>query len=931
MLSHETRAMVRLSAIFSLILVALSIVLIAFRIEQVLLEFAQSRGVRAAHQVREQIEGGIRLGLTLSDQTHMAQWLKRQHSQESALAGARVQSESGETIASEGSEAAFDQLNPVWTAQLLRATDPAGKHQAVVNAIARRLGSMAYIGVPVADAAGRPIAVVWLAFDRTALEQSALSILRVLWPSAAFAVVLLAFSLALLARLWLRGARNRLETTAQVFLTDSGSVVTAGLPLQQTQAVDKALAQAHATWRKPLLPLCAGVLVLGVLLALAWQAREVARPLLLTQIDQNSRTVLDSAKGHIERALSLGVPADQLVGVDAMFATELQPAAEIEFLALRSSHGSLDAFSPGSSSTPERSRQAQNWLEQHEQHEQQQGQVRSSSAVFRTATAPLTRRDGEKFGELLIGTSLNYVDERIRSMLLDLLLAVVVSWVLMRELLGALWQRAVLKPYLVFENAWPAWRLRAQRLALQSGTTAVTAAQVWRTEVQASIRQLAGNRTGSALPLPTAQNRYLAALVRIRLMVFFTALSEELLRPIFAVFASETSPPLANTVLSPTLLAGLPVAAFMLTLALAQPLGPWIARQVQTRKALCAGAVLGAVLMAATAWVQSGLLLMALRAGSGVVYGLMLILSQTAIVHLSPAGQRARGLVEVSAAIVAAGVCGPALGGLLAERLGAPATLLACAVCLTGAAFVSLSLPNLPRTQAGDAPSGLGGWRGVAAVMSNPKVLAVIVFAAIPARLAAAALLVVLTPLYLLEIGETGAVTGRVLLLYFVAFMLTAPLVAHRSDLSGQRRPWIVAGCSLSALACASLPLVGGVAGAALCCALLGMGQALLSAPMVALVTEAFDPIAADDRMAVAANVGQLAVTASPAQALAAFRFIERLGSILAPFAVALAVASWGLSGAAGVLGAGLALGAVAVALAMARFSNVRESAHAAP
>lgn len=184
MLSHETRAMVRLSAIFSLILVALSIVLIAFRIEQVLLEFAQSRGVRAAHQVREQIEGGIRLGLTLSDQTHMAQWLKRQHSQESALAGARVQSESGETIASEGSEAAFDQLNPVWTAQLLRATDPAGKHQAVVNAIARRLGSMAYIGVPVADAAGRPIAVVWLAFDRTALEQSAFSILRVLWPSA---------------------------------------------------------------------------------------------------------------------------------------------------------------------------------------------------------------------------------------------------------------------------------------------------------------------------------------------------------------------------------------------------------------------------------------------------------------------------------------------------------------------------------------------------------------------------------------------------------------------------------------------------------------------------------------------------------------------------------------------------------------------------
>ena len=922
--------MARLAAIFSLILVSFSIVLIAFRIEQVLLEFAKSRGLRAAHQVREQIEGGVRLGLTLSDQTNMTAWLKRQHSQDGALVGTRVQNESGETIASEGRDAAFDQFNPAWTAQLLVVADPASKRQAAVNGIARRAGSMAYIGVQVADAAGRPFAVVWLAFDRTALEQSAFSILRSLWPYAAFATILLTFALTLLARLWLIWARSRLETTALVFLSDSSFAVTAGLPLQKTQAMDKALARAHARWRKPFLPLCAGVLIVGTLLALAWQAREVAQPLLLIQIDHNARIVLDSAKGHIERALSLGVPAEQLVGVDAMFATQLQSAAEIDFLALRGGHGHLDAFSPGSSSTLERSRQAQRWLEQ---HEQPQGQSLQSNGQFRTASTPLLLGDGEKFGDLVIGTSLNYVDKSIRLMLLDLLLAVVVSWVLMRELLGAFWQRAVLKPYLVFETSWSAWRWRAQHLASQSSTTAVTAAQLWLTEVQDSLQQLTRNRASSALPQPTAQSHYLATLVRMRLMVFFTALSEELLRPVFAVFASEASSPFANTELSPTLLAGLPVAAFMLTLALAQPLGPWVTEHVQTRKALCASALLGAILMASTAGTQSGLLLILLRAGSGVVYGLMLILAQTAIVHLSPAGQRARGLVEVSAAIVAAGICGPVIGGFLAERLGAPATLLACAACLIFAALASVSLPNLPRIQTGDVPAGLGGWRSVSAIMSHPKVLAVIVFAAIPARLAAAALLLVLTPLYLLEIGETGAVTGRVLLLYFLTFMLIAPLVARRSDFSGQRRPWIIAGCSLSALACTSLPLVGGVAGAALCCALLGMGQALLSAPMVAFVTEAFDPTSTNDRksVAMAVNVGPLKTTVNPAQALAAFRFIERLGSIMAPFAVALAVAGWGLSGAAGVLGGGLALGSVAVAFAMARFSNVRESAHAAP
>lgn len=909
MLKSEFRGLLRLTAVFSFILVGLSIVLIAFRVEQVLLEFAESRGLRAAHQVREQIEGGFRLGLNLSDQTNLGEWLQRQRNQESALAAARVQTSSGETIASMGGAQAFDKLNPVWTAQLL-AAKPAGNSKPI-SALARRAGSIAFIGVPIADASGMRIAVVWLAFDRTAIKQSAWSMLHALWLGAIAAVVALSALLAGLALLWLRWVRQRVAISSRVLLEGGVTSVRnkaapdASFPLQKTQAVDKALALGIPAWRKPLLPLAAAALVLAALLALAWQARESARPLLLTQIDQNARTVLSSAEGHIERALNLGVPADQLVGIEAMFASELQPAAEIAFLTLKRPDGSIAAFSPGSTSTAERSSQAQQWLAQ-------PGNANSSdsdnpSHEFRTAMQPVALSQGPDLGTLWIGTPLNYVDERIRSMLLDLLLAVVVSWVLMRELLGTMVQRSVLKPYWAFESAWQGWRLRAQKLATQGGTKAINAAQVWFVEVQASIRQLADKNVAAGLQA-VQQNTFSSDLVRIRLAVFLTALSEELLRPIFAIFASEASPPFAGVALSPALLAGLPVAAFMLTLALAQPLGPWVARHIQTRRALCLGALLGALLMAATAFVQSGLLLIALRAGSGVVYGLMLILSQTAIVHLSTSGQRARSLVEVSAAIVAAGVCGPALGGLLAERLGAPATFLACAFSLAAAAVVSLGLPVLPAADASHAPAGLGGWRGLAAVLSNRRVGAVIWCAAVPARLAAAALLVVIAPLYLLELGETGAVTGRVLLLYFLAFMLTAPWIARHSDLSGQRRPWIIAGCSLSAAACAALPLVGGVAGAALCCALLGVGQALLSAPMVALVTEAFDH----------PRVGQ----ATPVQALAAFRFIERFGSVLAPFAVALAVSLFGFAGAALAIGILLAFGALAVAFALARFPN---------
>jgi MFS family permease len=169
-------------------------------------------------------------------------------------------------------------------------------------------------------------------------------------------------------------------------------------------------------------------------------------------------------------------------------------------------------------------------------------------------------------------------------------------------------------------------------------------------------------------------------LVSIRLIVFFAALSEELMRPFLRCSRLEVDPWALG--LSPTMLVGLPVAVFMLTLAVAQPLGPWIVARVDVRRALWVCAVAGALLLLATALNRDGFWLVVLRAGSGVTYGLLLILAQTVIVRITNPSQRARGLVEVSAAIVAAGVCGPALGGLIAERTGHSVALLASAVCL---------------------------------------------------------------------------------------------------------------------------------------------------------------------------------------------------------------------------------------------------------
>lgn len=869
----------RLTTPLVLVLVALSAFLIAFRIEQVLLDFAQARSLRAANQVREQIEAGFRFGLGLTDQAALPGRLQRQAAMDGTLAAVRVQSEQGEVVAQAGNAAAFTALNPVWSQQLLAQGAYAG---AAVQSVARHAGATSYVGVPAVDASGRPVAVVWLVHDRRELRQAAWSVLSGLAPWAVVAGAVLVFALGALAAQWMRSAHARLAA-AQRALDPAGPDAPERRPADVVALVDG----AGGAGRDLLLLLVAFALTFGVLAGLAWKARELARPMLLAQVDESARTVLQQAHGHIARALALGIPAGELVGVEAMFASELQPAREIAFLALQREAGQRTAFTPGTATDDPLARAAQAWLA---------GQA--PGAQFRIAIQPL-EAGGQAIGRLVTGTPLSYVDERLRSILMDLLFAVVVSLVLVREVLGGLWQRSALRPYVVFSAAWRHWRAQAARL----GAGVATAQWLdWMTGARNAVARIAdeAGRQVRRVALAGVGREF----VRLRLIVFFTALSDELLRPFFAVFASEARP--LGVDLSPTMLAALPVAAFMVTLTLAQPLGPWITRRVEVRRALLVVAALGAALVAATAFARDSATLVLLRAGSGAAYGLMLILAQTTVLRITDFSNRARGLVEVSAAIVAAGVCGPPLGGLLVERLGTGAAFAACAACLAAAAAVCMTLAPLPRDHRGNL-AGSGGWRGIAAVLRHRRVMAVTWLAAVPARLAAAALLVVVTPLYVLEVGETSAVAGRIQLLYFLVFMTSAPWVARWSDMRRTRKPWILWGCGLSALACAAPPLVGGVAGMALCCGLLGFAQALLSAPQLALVTEAFD--ADPDATQV--------VGATPEQALAAFRFIERAGSILAPIAVALAVGRFGLAGAVGAIGALLAAAGLALALCL--------------
>lgn len=827
------------AAIFALALFGLSLVLIAWRTEQLLTQLEQDRTVRLLRQVADEAERGLRFGVAVADQAVLAERLGRLDRQGSALRSVFIDTDRGEPLFQGGDAALRAGVALRWREAVLAAGP--GHAPGV-----RATGRYVWIGTAIFDSTGAPTATLWAALDPAGVRAQA--------RAAALDMVLRALPLMLCALVLAWWLLQRWSARVLASLRSAGPAQAGG--------------SARALWL--------AVVLAGVVapLAMVWIAREAARPAVTAQIQENADEVGRTLAGQVSRARALGVPWDSLAGLDELFRQQLAEAPELSYLAL-SRPGAGPTHTAWGADVPATERDSQ-------------------------ADFPRRTVQASEGGSVVVGYPADYVNRQLGGMLIDLVLALVIAAVLVRELSRGLWRRSLLFPLAAYAQA-RTWQRVQQRRQKSHAVDQGAAEAHDRDAAECRAQLLGAMRQGGAHAQAPATG---AQLTLLRLTVFLVALSEELLRPFFTVFASEVRP--LDASLSPTMVAGLPVAAFMATLALAQPAGPALARRFDLRWSLVLSALAGTLALAATVWATDAWTLIALRATGGAAYGLALILVQTAIVRITPPQQRARGLAEVAAAIVAAGIVGPPFGGMIAARAGDAVGFLACALCMVGAfvAALRLSLPT-PAGTGAPAQRGLattGGWRGYLAVLREPRAIWVILGAALPGRLVAVTILSVVVPLYMNELQQPPAVAGRVLLLYFLCFALTASLVAHWSDLLGQRKPFIVAGGVLSALACLSLPLLGGVWGMAACCALLGFGQALQSSPQIALTTEAFE------------GTDSARATATPEQALAAFRLIERGGSIAAPFVTAVAVTAFGYAGAVVAVGLLLAVSTLGLA-----------------
>ncbi|MFG1393416.1 MFS transporter [Xanthobacter agilis] len=629
-------------------------------------------------------------------------------------------------------------------------------------------------------------------------------------------------------------------------------------------------------------------LILCAALALiAWGAHRAAERTIVPAILEKAESVGRSAAALVERADAAGIPLDRLVGVRSYF-DELRAAnAEFAQIDLTLADG---------------------------------GGVRSGIAADDDAPTVVrvpVMRDGRGVGEIAITIDPSVVWAQVAAVLVDVAFIGVVALLVALELVALVVGTRGIAAMTAVEQ-----RVRglARGLLSQWSSCTGTGAERLLAPVDAQVARL-GARHAAACAAARARGDHalvtrlemlaartgigdvtpgesaLAGAIRPALFLFM--LAEELTRPFLPRLAQSLAP--AGGGIGPDTAASLPIVAFMAVVALCQIPFAGLSERLGRRHGFVLGALLAAAGYALSALSQHYLLFLGARVVSGIGYALVFVSAQGHVVDHSHGGGRSAALAVFVRAIMVACLCGPPIGGVIADRLGPSAALGASAVlALVSLGVALMVVPRAPR-RAAHVAVGVGD---LLQATRAPRLMALLLGCAFPAKLLFAALCLLLVPLELQHQGYSAAAIGRFQMIYPLLMVLAVPVFAALADRLRARAAFVVAGglvCGLGALA---VPLYPSVALIVFALAMLGLGQALSIASQSALVAD------------MAALPGF-----SSAGVLGLFRLVERSGNAAGPAAAGILLAAVGFSVTTAAMGVVVVAGAVAFALSGHRLS----------
>lgn len=646
------------------------------------------------------------------------------------------------------------------------------------------------------------------------------------------------------------------------------------------------------------------LLTLAVLLLLAMLAgfsifsRSLFEPQILPELEKKAEKVATYVLAQLDQAVEWGIPVEKLAGTDELFDDILSDNKDIGFITVTDLNGKRlhlrgtlpTQFEAGLAGLARETVQAKAMTP---------GRL---GTVFLTKSLPIETKAGI-VGVLHVGARADYVSSQLQEVYYDLAIILLVSALFTFEILLYFVNASILRPIRdIHELAArlasgyfgrpiaPKARdelgrisarlddavagLRKQYEALAQAVTG------WSDDARVRVSTTLEKFEYAFPPKPasiTTSGQQGTALIRIAVFVF--SLAEELTRTFLSVYIKELFDPVPG--LAMEVVIGAPIALFMLLWAVAQPFAGAYSEKFGRRKIFLIGAACAAIGLAASGLSITLIHLLVARSITAIGYAMVFISAQGFVIDNTTRETRAQGMAGYAGGILTAGVCGPAIGGILADQIGFRSTFILSAVlALVAAVMVYRAIQERPI----HAQSERFSLASLGLFIANPRFMGVVLFSAIPTKLALTALVFFLVPLYLNEQGISQSMIGRVLLLYWLAMIFVSPVASNLSDRLGNRKIFVVAGGVLAAIAGVVAVLNTSIWSMVIGLTVLGIAHGLVMTPQLALVTTL--------------SHGHKTQKLSETTVLAMFRLMERIGNVIAPFVAGVLLARYGYAGA---------------------------------
>jgi predicted MFS family arabinose efflux permease len=585
-----------------------------------------------------------------------------------------------------------------------------------------------------------------------------------------------------------------------------------------------------------------GLMMAISLLSMTYGALRAFDTSIQPEMDKRSRLIALTIGDGFERALEIGIPLDAIAGADQFLKNITEEFREVRSISLKDQRGEV--------------------ITQIIRDAEIDGTIVSKVTDVGTKDRPLfilpILNRNTLVGEIWIEIDPTYVRTRLQDVLLDVFVVGLVSVLLAFELVIFVMAGALGKP---LDRIFTLLRMQSDGV-FSHVMSAADAGNLRRVARRISDRATdLAERAKTAAKLPRIPQAYFVD-VRLPLFVFSTA--TEISGAFLPLYARDAG---GQDWMAGGFAATAPLIAYLVAIALVAPFGGLITRIITPRSLFLICIPFTALSMIGVGLGQSAVSIAVWHGAMAIFYAVATVACQEYAIRTAPKGEDAQAIGSYLFVILGGAFCGTALGGVLADRIGAGSTFFFGAALVVVAGFLgAVTISGKVATR--DGPSSIlpdEAPRNGLAILRNIRFLALVIGAGIPMNIGMSVFIWYLTPVILEAQGVRVADIGRTMMLYYLVSVLAGPMIARLADGRVGYIPMLICGVTISGFALTSLGFWSGLWPMVVVVATFGFGYAMCDATQFAQAIR----IADASGLPGARNVG-----------LSAIRLIERLAAI---------------------------------------------------